>query len=79
MTIERLDGSLWMLARCEVGTPAESISNDGGKTLSDGKVTDISAPSSRFFVKRLPFGKVVLLLNASPSSSRELMWLAFLP
>lgn len=73
MTLERLDGSLWMLARCEAGFLAESISNDGAETWSDGKVTEIEAPSSRFFIKRMPSGKVLLLLNNSSSHHREKM------
>lgn len=73
MLLERLDGSLWMLARCEEGAIAESISHDGGKTWSDGKVTDITAPSSRFFIKRMPSGRVLLLLNDSASRGREKM------
>ena len=73
MLLERLDGTLWMLARCESGALAESISVDGGKTWSDGKVTSITAPSSRFFIRRMPSGRVLLLLNASDSRHREKM------
>ena len=73
MAIERLDGSIWMLARCEEGAVAESISTDGGNSWTDGKVTQISAPSSRFFLKRMPSGRVLLIYNSSMERKRENM------
>ena len=73
MAYERLDGSIRLFARCNAGAIAESISNDGGKSWSDGKVTDLVAPSSRLFVKRLPSGNILLVKNNSLPPDRKNM------
>jgi len=65
MAVERRDGSIWMLARSDGGALAESISRDGGKTWSDGKLTGLRAPSSRFFLGRLRSGRLLLVKNDS--------------
>lgn len=62
--LERRDGSLLMFARtCKTGSIAQSISRDGGATWSDGAPTDIPNPSTRFFLKRLLSGRVLLINN----------------
>jgi hypothetical protein len=69
MILERRDGSLWMLARTtSSGFLAETISTDGGKNWTPGKLTTISNPSSRFFLKRLKSGRILLIKN---NDSRE--------
>ena len=67
MVLERKDGSLWMLARnAETGTLTQSISCNGGESWSAGEKSSITAPPTRFFIKRLPSGRVLLIKNNSP-------------
>jgi hypothetical protein len=73
MAYEKLDGEIRLFARCDAGAIAESTSSDGGKTWSDGKVTDLTAPSSRLFVKRLPSGNILLVKNNSLPPERKNM------
>ena len=63
MILERNDGSLWMLARCCSGALAESVSSDGGTTWSPGRLTAIPSPNTRFFVRRLQSGRILLIKN----------------
>ncbi|NQX69954.1 exo-alpha-sialidase [Paenibacillus alba] len=60
MIVERGDGSLWMLVRAFYGI-GESISYDGGRTWSPGKPTVLGGPSSRFFIRRLQSGRLLLV------------------
>lgn len=65
--LERQDGTLWMLARTnKLGFLAESISRDGGETWSDGKLTAIPNPGSRFYIGRLQSGRVIFAGNLDP-------------
>ena len=59
MIVERKDGSLWMLVR--VQGLAESISNDGGKTWSPVERSSIKHNTSRFFLRRLHSGSLLLV------------------
>ena len=65
MMIESRNGTLRLLARPAkgVGFLIESRSADGGKTWSDGVLTDIPNPAGRFFIKRLRSGNILLLNN----------------
>jgi len=73
MILERHDGSLWMLARTiGVGKLAETTSVDGGKTWTDAIQSTIPTPSTRFFLKRLKSGRV-LLVNNNSSTARNNM------
>lgn len=64
MILERRDGSLRMLARnTSSGFLAETISGDGGKSWSPATLTTIPDPSSRFFLRRLKSGRVLLIKN----------------
>ncbi|MBQ7652639.1 MAG: exo-alpha-sialidase [Victivallales bacterium] len=77
MILERRDGSLWMLARTVgIGKLAECISCDGGKTWSGAMPSEIPTPSTRFFLKRLKSGRVLLVNNNS--STRRNNMTAFL-
>ncbi len=58
--VERVDGSLWMLARTWNGV-GESISTDGGRTWSPGRHNDIPCPNSRFHISRLASGRLLLV------------------
>jgi predicted neuraminidase len=60
MVIERRDGALWMLVRTNGGI-SESISTDGGRTWSVGKPWHVPHPSSRFFIRRLRSGRLLLI------------------
>jgi len=59
MIVERKDGSLWMLVRMQ--GMAESISNDGGKTWSPVERSTIKHNTSRFFLRRLRSGSLLLV------------------
>ncbi len=63
--IERRDGSLWMLVRASYGI-GESLSLDGGKTWSEGRRSQLPNVNSRFFIKRLASGKLLLVSHEPP-------------
>lgn len=66
MIVERRDGSLWMLVRATYGI-GESISTDKGKTWSEGKKSSIPHVNSRFFIRRLNSGKLLLVAHTPPN------------
>jgi predicted neuraminidase len=65
MIVERRDGSLWMLVRASYGI-GESISRDRGRTWEPGRESDIPHVNSRFFVRRLRSGKLLLIAHNPP-------------
>ena len=65
MLIERRDGSLWMLARTRYGI-GESFSSDGGRTWTAPRDSGIAHPSTRFFIRRLRSGRLLLVKNRPP-------------
>lgn len=66
MAYVKSDGSIRMLARTlSAGYLAESISADGGDTWSEARLSDIKNPSTRFYIGRLPSGRVLLVNNDS--------------
>lgn len=71
MIIERRDGSLWMMVR--VQGLGESISHDRGKTWTPVEKLAIQHPTSRFFVRRLNSGALLLVKHGSltEKSGRE--------
>ncbi|GAA3406835.1 exo-alpha-sialidase [Paenibacillus hodogayensis] len=60
MIVERCDGSLWMLVRTTYGI-GESFSLDRGRTWSPGRPTRLGGPNSRFFIRRLRSGRLLLV------------------
>lgn len=60
MLVERKDGSLWMLLRTRYGI-AESVSKDKGKSWSAVKPSALLHTSSRFFIRRLHSGALLLV------------------
>jgi hypothetical protein len=60
MFVERTDGSLWLLVRTRYGI-GESVSTDRGKTWPDLTPSGIEHPTSRFFVRRLVSGNLLLV------------------
>ena len=65
MIVERRDGSLWMLVRTTYGM-GESVSTDRGKTWSAGRTSGIPHVNSRFFIRRLASGKLLLVTHEPP-------------
>lgn len=65
MLVERRDGSLWMLVRTGYGI-GESVSRDGGKTWSEVQRTGLIHTASRFFIRRLRSGKLLLVKHSPP-------------
>lgn len=60
--VEKRDGTLWILNRTTKGI-GESTSTDGGKTWSPPRESPIRNTSSRFFVRRLRSGALLLVKN----------------
>jgi len=60
MLIEKSENCLWMLVRTFYGI-GESISTDGGCTWSRGRATRIEGPDSRFFIRKLLSGNLLLV------------------
>lgn len=67
MIVERKDGSLWMLVRCR--GMAETVSHDKGKTWSPVTKSTLPHPTSRFFLRRLNSG-ALLLVKHGPLDER---------
>jgi BNR repeat-like domain len=65
MLIERRH-SLWMLARTRYGI-GSTVSHDGGRTWSTPRDSGIVHPSTRFFIRRLKSGRLLLVKNAPPN------------
>ncbi|MCA9124371.1 MAG: exo-alpha-sialidase [Planctomycetaceae bacterium] len=59
MIVERRDGSLWMMVRCQ--GLAETTSQDWGRTWAPVKRIAIPHPTSRFFLRRLKSGALLLV------------------
>lgn len=72
MIVEKTDQSLWMLARTEYGI-GESVSKDRGETWSSLVPASIQHPSSRFFIRRLRSGNMLLVKHGAinPRSERS--------
>ena len=68
MLVERRDGTLWMLVRTSYGI-GESTSGDGGRTWSPVTPSQVQHPTSRFFVRRLASGRL-LLVKHGPIDAR---------
>jgi hypothetical protein len=68
MIVERKDGTLWMMVRMQ--GLAETISRDGGKTWTPVERLAIRHCTSRFFVRRLQSG-ALLLVKHGPLDERS--------
>lgn len=60
MVVELKDGRLWMLIRGQYGI-GESYSFDGGATWTPAWESGIGNPNSRFFVRRLASGRILMV------------------
>ena len=67
--VERMDGSLWLLARTRYGI-GESVSTDRGQTWPELTPSAIQHPTSRFFIRRLASGGL-LLVKHGPIDTRS--------
>jgi len=61
MITELKDGRLWMLIRTSSGVLWQSHSTDKGRTWSQGSPSTIRSPGSRFFIRRLTSGNLLLV------------------
>ena len=61
MVTELKDGRLWLLIRTGAGHLWESFSTDKGVTWSEGRRSKIESPGSRFFIRRLSSGNLLLV------------------
>ena len=61
MITELKDGRLWLLTRTGGGFLWESHSTDKGRTWSAAKASTIANPGSRFFIRRLASGNLLLV------------------
>lgn len=82
MVVELKDGRLWMLVR-KKDKPGigQSFSSDMGATWTPGEDSGIPGPNSRFFIRRLASGRLLLVNHqvdpASPSKRQMLTaWLS---
>lgn len=69
MIVERKDGSLWMLVRTTYGI-GESVSTDGGQTWTEVVSSSIPHPVSRFFIRRLASGRLLLVRHNPPNNGK---------
>jgi hypothetical protein len=60
MIVQRQDGTLWMLVRTCAGI-GEATSADGGRTWSASPKSVLAGPNSRFFIRRLSSGRLLLV------------------
>ena len=78
MLVERKDGSLWMLVRGHfpggekdyIGI-GESVSTDGGKTWTDVKASALPHSTTRFFIRRLASGNLLLVRHNPPGGTKD--------
>jgi len=77
MLVERRDGGLWMLVRTRDGI-GSSLSTDKGRSWSAPQPSGIQHPSTRFFVRRLRSGKLLLVKNCPPNGKDRSHLTAFL-
>jgi len=66
MIVERQDGSLWMLVRTYYGI-GQSVSTDRGKTWGQNGESGIRHPVTRFFIRRLKSGSLLMVRHNPPS------------
>ena len=71
MVLERRDGSLVMYVRTQSGI-GTARSHDGGKTWGEEKECVLPGPCSRFFIRRLSSGRILLVNNDAGKERRNL-------
>jgi hypothetical protein len=73
MLVELRDGRLWLLTRILAGM-AGSISDDGGRSWTPARPIDLGVPNSRFHVRRLRSGRLLLIVNLVDPAERGTAW-----
>jgi hypothetical protein len=66
MIVQRRDGSLWMLVRAYYGI-GQSVSTDRGKTWEQSGPSGIRHPVTRFFIRRLKSGQLLMVRHNPPT------------
>jgi hypothetical protein len=81
MIVEKTDGTLWLPARTAEGI-GESFSSDRGKTWDtfgpSVSLSRFSHPTSRFFIRRLRSGRLLVVLHDPPGDPRRTHLTAYL-
>jgi predicted neuraminidase len=77
MIVERHDGSLWMLVRTQYGI-GQSTSRDRGKTWGESSPSGIRNAVSRFFIRRLKSGGLLIVRHNPPDIWTRSMLTAYL-
>ena len=72
MIVARCDGRLWMLIRTGDGVLWESFSHDCGRTWGPAAPTCFVNPGTRFFIRRLASGRLLLINTPDPRCRRGL-------
>jgi hypothetical protein len=75
MIVERKDGSLWMPVRTGYGL-GESFSKDRGKTWTDVAPSGVEHAESRFFIRRLASGRLLMVRHAGKVRSHLTAYLS---
>ena len=60
MIVQKKDGTLWMLVRTFEGI-GESYSHDNGYTWTPGQKSHVDGPCSRFYIRRLKSGRLLMV------------------
>ena len=63
MAYQRKDGTIRMLARSSIGQLAQSFSTDNGETWTAAEPSGITSADTRFYVRRTPTGRILLIVN----------------
>ncbi len=66
--LELKDGRLWMTVRTNYGA-GQSFSSDGGATWTPGEPASFGGPNSRFFIRRLRSGRILLVTHIDREAS----------
>jgi predicted neuraminidase len=77
MIVERKDGSLWMLVRTRYGI-GQSISTDRGRTWGQSGESGIRHPVTRFFIRRLNSGRLLMVRHNPPGQPNRSHLTAYL-
>lgn len=72
MVTELRDGRLWLLIRTGGGVLWESHSTNKGRTWSDSAPSSIPNPGTRFFIRRLDSGNLLLVNHFRKKDRRDL-------
>lgn len=66
MAYQMEDGRVRMFARSGLGVLAECVSGDNGRTWGPAVKSNIVAADTRFYVRRLSSGRILLIINEHP-------------